>query len=176
MKALVGAALLLVSGALFAQGWRDQNGTLAPNTDSRKSEKGFGGWVLATTDSDWREKWQTPSFMIPHFAEAKTIARGTPVFMLMFFVNPQLDGAGEANISCDFDLTDPDGKVSTHQENAVCFKGKFKGKIYDTNLSMPVLQVSFDPGDRSGRWEFHATLIDNFRNVALPLKTSFVLQ
>lgn len=176
MRTLSVFVLLLISCVAFAQeGWRDQRGHAAPDTDARKSVGGFGGWVIVTSDADWQAKWETQSNTIPRFTEANTVSRGNRVFVLTFFANPKLNSAGEANVSCDIDVTRPDGTTSTHQSDVVCFRGVLKTDPHYTYLAAPVIGFIGDPGDPAGVWVVQVTLKDNIRHVVVPLKTSFAL-
>jgi hypothetical protein len=177
MKTLWFALLLALSGGLSAQeGFHDQTGHVMPNTDSSKVVKGFGGMVIATSDADWKTKWETPSDTAPNFTVPASVPRGKRIFVLIFFGNPQLDNAGQADISCDIDVIRPNGTTSTHQTDAVCFKGALKGDPHNMFLSTQAIGFVGDPSDPAGKWQFRITLKDNIRHVELPLKTSFVLQ
>ncbi|HYA37032.1 MAG TPA: hypothetical protein VEI74_01995 [Candidatus Methylomirabilis sp.] len=158
MKALFIAIFLSSCVACAQEGWRDEHGHAIPDTDARKSIGGFGGWVLVTSDADWRAKWETPSNTVPRFTEAKNVSRGNRVFVLTFFVNPRLNSAGEANVTCDIDVTRPDGTTSIHQVDAVCFKGVLKIDPHYTYLSAPVMEFVGDPGDPAGEWLVRVTL------------------
>lgn len=158
------------------EGWRDGQGRPAPNTDSRKAVNGFGGWLLITSDADWRAKWDTQPDAVPNFREARTVGMGKQIFALTFFTNPRLDDAGNADISCDIDLIKPDGTSSFHQADVTCFKGTLKGKPHYLYLSAPVVGFTGEKGDPYGEWRVSITLKDNIRHASLPLTASFVLQ
>jgi hypothetical protein len=157
-------------------GWKDQQGRPVPNSDAQKAVDGFGGLLIVTSDADWEEKWNTQPDTVPHFNQAKTVGMGKKIFALTFFTNPQLDSSGDADITCDIDMTRPDGSSSFHQNDVVCFKGALKGKPYYLYLSAPVVEFIGEQGDPFGEWRVSITLKDNIRHVSLPLKTSFVLQ
>lgn len=157
-------------------GWRDQQGRPAPNSDSRKTLNGFGGWLLVTSDADWQSKWNTQPDAVPSFKEVKTVGMGKQIFALTFFSNPQLNDAGNADITCDIDLIKPDSTSALHQSDTVCFKGKLKGKPNYLYLSAPVIGFVGEKGDPFGDWRVNITLKDNIRHVSLPLKASFTLQ
>jgi hypothetical protein len=153
----------------------------APNPDQRnggdrRAVDGFGGWVLVTSDANWQAKWETPSSTMPTFTVARDVARGKKVFALIFFANPQLDRAKQANVTCDIEMTRPDGSVSTRQSDQVCFSGALQGDPHDTYLSVPVIGFVGDPGDPAGTWRIRVTLKDNNRHVSVPLQTSFNLR
>ena len=156
------------------EGWRDRQGRAAANTDDRKSVDGFGGWIIVTSDANWKAKWETPSSTTPNFTTAKDIRRGKQIFVLTFFANPQLTTEGKADVVCDIDVIKPDGTPSTHQEGVICFKGPLKEPRL-TYLSAAVIGFVGDPNDPPGEWVVRITLKDNVRHVAVPLKTSFVL-
>ena len=172
------AVSLLVSIAAMGQDtfWRDNQGNPAPDTESRRSLNGLGGWLVVTSDSNWREKWDTPSDTVPHFNEAKTLARGEKVFVLAFFANPKLTADGQASIACDLDVKRPDGTSSLHQTDVVCFKGTIKGSPYNMYLSAPVVGFVGEPSDLAGVWTVRISLKDKIRGTVLPLRTSFTLK
>ena len=176
-KLSIAAVLLLLAGAALAQEvWKDEQGRPVPNTDSRKSLNGFGGWLLVTSDTDWRAKWETPSTNVPRFNEAHTVARGKQLFVLTFFANPQLDAAGNADISCDIRILRPNGTSSVDQKDAICFRGALIENPRNMYLCAVIIGFVGDPGDPAGEWPVRITLKDNVRHVSLPLETSFVLQ
>jgi len=167
---------LLALPAFSQQGWRDEHGQLAPDTDSRRSVNGFGGSLLVTPDADWQAKWQTPSDTVPQFAVAKVVPRGQQVFFLIFFANPLLKEGGAADITCDIDVLRPDGKATFHQLDMPCFKGVINEPVTHTFLSPTVIGWTGDAADPSGAWVLRVLLKDNVRRVRVPLRTSFELK
>lgn len=169
--------LLLASLTTFAQeGWKDEQGHPVPNTYLRQSQDGFGGWLIVTSDADWRAKWDTPSSSTPNFKVVSTANRGVQLFVLTFFSNPKLNPINSADISCDIVIIKPDGLVSMHQLDTVCFKGKINGNLNNLYLSAPVIGFVGDSADPTGKWQINITLKDNVRHVSLPLSTTFELK
>ncbi|MET0378283.1 MAG: hypothetical protein ABW049_04750 [Spongiibacteraceae bacterium] len=156
------------------EAWRDQQGRPAADTDDRKSVDGFGGWVVVTSDANWKEKWETPSDTTPSFTLAKNIRRDEQIFVLTFLANPPLSTDGRAEVMCDIEIIKPNGEPSTHQENVACFKASTIDPRL-TYLSAAVIEFTSDQDDPSGEWSVRITLRDTVRGVALPLQTSFVL-
>ena len=176
---LVLALAISVAIALPARcqvGWKDDKGYRATDTDSRKSVNGFGGWVLVTSDANWRAKWETPSSSVPSFTEAKTVTKGQQVYVLAFFSNPLLDNSGDADVTCDLDITRPDGTSSLHQTDVSCFKGKIKESANHLFLSAPVIGFTGEAGDKAGKWVVRIALKDNVRGTVVPLSTYFILK
>jgi hypothetical protein len=176
MKRGIVSLLLVVSVALADDRfWRDERGNLAPNTEARSAVKGFGGWLLVTSDADWKQKWETSPDTVPRFAEAHMVARGKHVFVLTFFANAKLTDTGEADVTCDIDVIRPDGSSNVHQVGAVCFRGQLKGAPTNVYLSAPVVDFVGEPKDPAGKWLIQIALKDNIRDVSLSLRTSFTL-
>jgi len=157
-------------------GWKDTQGRIEPDSEYRKAQNGFGGWLLVTADQDWKSKWETQSDTVPHLSMADTIEKGKPVYALTFFSNPKLNAHGAADISCDIELRRPDGNSSLQQKDAICFKGTLKGQPNYLYLSAPIIKFIGEQDDPYGVWQVSITLKDNVGHVDLPLKTSFILQ
>jgi len=175
-------ALMMVERPIHIQlkrietGWKDSQGRAQPDSDARKAQNGFGGWLLLTSDEDWQSKWNTQPEAIPSFSMAGNIAKGKPVYALTFFSNPKLNADGDADISCDIDLRKPDGSASFQQKDATCFKGSLKGQPNYLYLSAPVIKFIGEQDDPYGVWQVSITLKDKIGQTNLPLKTSFILQ
>jgi len=94
------SALLLVLMAAPVEAedglWKDNQGNHVPDTASRKSVNGVGGWLLVTSDKDWEAKWNTSPDTIPNFNEAHTVVVEKSLHILSFGVPPVrvLDVAG----------------------------------------------------------------------------------
>jgi hypothetical protein len=178
MKRLVLAlALFVASSQASSQDWvwNDMQGHPAPDIPARKSSSGFGGWLLVTSDSDWEEKWNTPSDSVPHFTEATTVTRGNRIFVLIFFANPLLSKSGEADVACDIEIERPNKTYSVQQHGAICFKGALQGAASNLYLALPVFGFLGEPGDPLGKWDVRVKLIDKIRNVQISLETAFTL-
>jgi hypothetical protein len=156
--------------------WKDEAGNPAPNTESRSSKNGFGGYLVVTPDADWRKKWETSPETVPHFNTSETVNRGQQLFILIFFINPGVDRDNNADVTCDIQSIRPDGSFSINQKDFVCFRGKLEGNPYNIRLSAPIIKFVGEPKDLAGKWMITVTLNDNRRNVRLPLKTSFTLK
>ena len=176
MKILLLTLLLFAATSVNAQeGWRNQDGSAKPDTDSSKSVNDFAGMVLITPDADWQKKWDTPAETTPNFNVAKEAKRGQRLFVLIFFANPQTDD-GVVNVTCDIDVLEPDGTSQAHQADAVCLKGVMSGDRRNLRLAATVIGFVGDPGDPTGKWTVRVSLKDNQRHVTIPLESSFLLR
>jgi len=170
------AGLAMHSAALAQAAWKDGGGRPVQESESMRSSHGFAGAVLATTDEDWRAKWETPPETRPSFTMADSVPYGKKVFILTLFSNPQLDEAGKASIRCDIRVQSPAGKVVLEQKDQDCYAGPIQGNKFNLRLSGPVIGFSGDPGAPPGKWSVMVNLRDTLRKVELPLQTSFYLK
>ena len=176
IASLLIAVALSCSVSAQQNGWRDRSGKPIPDTEARKSKDDFAGWLVVTSDTDWAEKWATPSHVVPEFKEARTLTRNQKAFVLIFFSNPKLSVEGRADVLCDLRVTRPDGSNSIDQRDAVCFQGVISGAPTNLYLSAPVIGFVGEPADPIGTWVITVNLKDRLRGTALPLKSSFTLQ
>lgn len=156
--------------------WRNQHGDPLAETDSRKSQDGFAGSLLAVTDADWKQKWQTPPETTPNFTQAGVVDYGTKVFFLIFFSNPGQDDRQNSNVRCDLKIIDPTGAAILTKQDMVCFSGQVGSSPLNQYLSAPVISFAADPGDPAGTWLVEVKLQDRVRQLELPLRTTFELR
>lgn len=156
--------------------WHDRSGNLVAETESMKSQDGFGGFLVATTDADWEQKWNTPPETVPDFQRADVVPYGKKVYILSLFANPSMDGSGKAKVQCDIRVVDPNGKVTFALKDQACFSGRLSGKATNVYMSTQVVAFSGDPGDPAGTWAVEVNLRDENRNTELPLRTRFQLR
>ncbi len=155
--------------------WKDEQGRLAPDTDARKSVQGFGGWMIATPDTDWKEKWNASPETAPRFRAATAVEYGGQLTLLTFYTNPKPDAGGEIKVLCDIKLTRPDGSVPVNTKGAECATGKLQGDPHNLRLTSAVIEFVGEKGDPPGIYRAEVTLSDKNRNVSMPLKVEFTL-
>jgi hypothetical protein len=163
MKTAALLALALASVALAAD----------PESETRKSVAGFSGMLIVTPDKDWQTKWNTSPQSIPYVSSGSTVRKGGELYVLTMFSNPQLDASGAASITMDIDVIRPDGKSSSHAENAVCVQGKVDPR--SLHLCKQVVEYVDEPADPAGKWSVRVVLKDDVRKVSIPLSMEFVV-
>jgi hypothetical protein len=156
--------------------WRDSEGKTAADSPDRRSVEGFGGWLLVTSDQDWRTKWNTPREAVPQFNVTDSPRRGQKVFVLIFFGNPKLDGNGAAHVTCDIRLTGPGGTTPVDVHDIDCFKGQVTIDPMSIFVSAPVIEFIGEPADALGPRVVEVILRDNNRKVEVPLRKAFELK
>jgi hypothetical protein len=156
--------------------WVDSDGKAAVDTPDRRSVEGFGGWLLVTSDQDWRTKWNTPRATTPKFTVTDSPRRGQKVFVLIFFGNPKLDINRAANVTCDIRLTGPNDTVPVDVRDIDCFKGPISMDPESIFVSAPVIEFIGEPEDPLGQRVVEVVLRDNHRKVEVPLRTVFELK
>jgi len=154
---------------------QNKEGKPIPETEIMKSQDGFAGSVLAVTDADWKQKWETPPETSPSFNKAEVVDYGTKVFFLIFFSNPAQDERQSSNIRCDLKIIDPTGTAIVTRQDMACFSGQVASSPFNQYLSAPVISFTGDPGDPAGTWVVEVNLRDAVRRVELPLRTTFEL-
>jgi len=172
---LIAIAWLSVAVAVPAQelGWRDKDGRHVPDSPSQKSKDNFGGMLLITDDADWEAKWNTPPEVTPHFHETDTVKVGETVVVLIFVTNPSKDADGNINVTCDLQMTRPDGTLSIDKSGVACMVGPLPGDPMNVYLADPVVGFLGELSDPVGKWVFRVRLKDVVRDITLELETSF---
>lgn len=168
---------LLCIGIAHAESprWQTKQGKPLTETEAMKSKNGFAGSVLAVTDADWKQKWETPPEITPSFNKAEKIGYDSKVFILIFFSNPGQNQQLISDIRCDLKIIDPTGHPILNKQDMACFSGQIAGSPYNQYLSAPVISFAADPGDPAGTWVIEVNLRDTIRQLELPLRTSFEL-
>ncbi len=155
--------------------WSGADGRPAPDTESRKSLDGFGGWVATTSDADWRAKWETPADGTPTFTVSRTVKRGERLAVLIFLKNPAVDAQNAANVRCDLRVTRPDGSHPVDAADVTCLQGVLVGDAMNVRIAAPVIDFVGEPADLAGTWTVEVSLRDAVRDRTLALKTTFDL-
>ena len=156
-------------------GWTDRNGNAIENTENKKSINGFGGWLLITSDQDWKEKWQSPESVFPQFTTAKQINLGDTITILTLYINPQTDLNNRIRLSCDIKVTRPDGTRSYDETDVECANEELIGPSSNVRLAYVVIDFIAEFSDPYGIWTIEVVLKDLNAKIEIPLKNSFEL-
>ena len=157
------------------EGWRTKDGKIVPDSDNMKSIKGFGGWLIITSDSNWEEKWNTPSYTSPKFNEADDVNYGQKITILTFFINPKLTDSGAANITCGYKVIRPDRTISVDNQDVKCIDNVKIQNPKNVHLSPIVIDYIGEDSDPPGKWEVEININDINRGANISLKSSFTL-
>jgi hypothetical protein len=155
--------------------WLGPDRSKWPDTEFRKIKNDFGGLLLVTPDTDWRQKWNTPPDTIPRFREAKTAKVGEQLVILTFFVNPKTDDQRTVNVVCGIKVTRPNNTVSVNERNIPCMRGPLIGDVNFIRLSPAVIHFIGEKKDPLGIWVVEVDIEDVNRKTTLNLKTHFKL-
>lgn len=169
-------ALLLAGIAPAGAQWIDRQGGPVPETPAAKSVEGFGGVLITTADADWREKWDTPANVTPHFSETDEVSLGGTVTTLIMFSNPMLDADRRADVTCDLQVIRPDGSFSMNMDDTECYQGPILADPTHVYMAKPSLQFLAEPSDPPGVWTMKVTLRDNLRGVGMKLEKQVTLK
>ncbi len=135
-------------------------GMRSENSESESSGKEFSGWLLITSDQDWKEKWDTPSEVIPRFVETKSVRLGENITILAFYINPETDQDNHISITCDIKIIRPDDRISYEEDGLTCADGELVGDPQNTRLAYAVIEFSAELGDPYGIWTVEMILRD----------------
>jgi hypothetical protein len=147
----------------------------AVDPQPQKSVAGFVAMLVVTPDKDWEQQWNTTPERITFYQSGQTIHRGSDLYVVTMFSNPQLDADGAVSVVADIDVMRPDGKASSHAENAVCTRGKLTGPASNFYICGQVVEFTGEPQDPLGTWSVEIVVKDEVRKVGIPLSTDFVL-
>jgi len=164
---------LLFSGMAGAQefAWRDAEGKAEPDTEWRKSSRGFGAMLLNTSESDWYGKWHTPD--VPHLMHAEPVVKGGQIVTMIFIANPAPGPDGGVYVLCDLNVQRPDGTHAHGVDGQPCLWGILLGNPGDPHLARFAHTFIGEEGDPPGTWKVIVTVRDEVRDVTLELRTSF---
>ncbi|MCC8624032.1 hypothetical protein [Xanthomonas vesicatoria] len=82
LSSIIAASLELLPLSGMAQsGWINAQGESVAESPSRKTVQDMGASLPLTPDTDWQQKWNTPSDTVPHFTEADHVATGDTLFV-----------------------------------------------------------------------------------------------
>lgn len=156
-------------------GWTDKNGNIIENTDNKKSINGFGGWLLITSDQNWKEKWESAGNDSPLFTTVQQISLGDKITILTLYINPEVGPNNMINLTCDIKILRPDGTPSYDETDLECANEELIGPSSNVRLTYVVIDFIAELSDPYGIWKIEVTLKDQNSNIEIPLKNSFEL-
>ena len=162
--------LMTLLPARGAESWQ-KDGKPAPNTPSMKSKNGFGAQLFLTENAQVIQDWNKPE--TPKITPAEKARRNVPIFTVLLFVEPGIDPAGMANVTCDIVVRKPDGSVYGQQKNTVVWKHKYLAASHALQLSEGYMGIRIEPKDPSGIYTVEVIVRDHIKNIQLPLKATF---
>ncbi len=139
------------------------------------SVQDFRGWLLVTSDPDWRQEWNDPSGDVPRFKQTESVRLGEEVTVLTLYSNPSTDEKGHIDIICDIRIRRPDGIFSYEKDAVVCGDGELAGEPSTVRLAYAVISYSGERGDPCGWWQVEVRLKDGNTGIDIILETAFEL-
>ena len=175
MRIILLFVLLFFPGNLLAEGWIDQYGYPLPNSEDQKTIAGFSGWLLITSDQDWKEKFDTEESVLPQFTTVNEIGLGEKITILTLYKNPQTNANNTINLTCDLRITRPDGTLSYDETDLECASEELIGPAENIRRTYLVIDFIAELTDPYGFWTIEVILRDENAKIAIPLKKSFEL-
>ncbi|MBM9604872.1 hypothetical protein [Desulfopila inferna] len=168
-------AIIFLGLVLFSLGLAKTGAGAEQQEEPGGSDREFRGWLLITSDRDWKEKWDTPSEVIPRFVEAKSVRLGENITILTFYLNPGADEDNHISITCDIKIIRPDERISYEQEELLCGDGEIVGDPQNIRLAYVVIDFSAELGDPYGIWTVEVLLRDHNGLAEVFLQDHFAL-
>src|SRR3546814_7055736 len=108
---LLGVILTWLLCASAHAEWIDKQGNPIPDSDDRKSNGQFIAQLIFITDEqEFFNKWGTPSESV-YLDSVDSITINHPISFFVIFGGCQPDPDGNCNVTMQFKVTQPDGKV-----------------------------------------------------------------
>jgi hypothetical protein len=175
MKRLLLVILLALPLSAFAEGWTDPYGYPLPNTENKKTIAGFSGWLLITSDPDWKEKFDSAESVLPQLTTVNEIGLGEKITILTLYKNPQIDTENRIDLTCDLKITRPDGTLSSDETDLTCASEELIGPADNIRRTYLVIDFIAELKDLYGVWTIEIILKDRNAKIEIPLKERFAL-
>ncbi|MBK8476125.1 MAG: hypothetical protein IPL39_07355 [Opitutaceae bacterium] len=133
-----------------------------------REAKGFGATVLITPDLDWKQKCTAPTAALPDLERTNSVHIGGKVWAVVLLSNPLPDGAGKVDVTCDFRLVRPNGRISKHCDLRA-LQGRLDAPTSRFFLSEFVLTMDAEESDPLGEWVMELVIHDRNRGVEVPI-------
>jgi hypothetical protein len=155
---------------------------MAPNHESSatadcewsRTKDDFGATVVFTPEAIWKARRGAVAREVPPEHRADFVRVGGKVWGLIYLTNPQPDGEGSVNVTCDVRTIRPNGKVTVHRE-LCALRRKAAGRGNGTYLSEFVVTMEGEDNDPLGEWVIEIVVHDRNRNVDVPIVGRFKL-
>jgi hypothetical protein len=175
MKRLLLIILLVLSLPAFGEGWTDHYGYPLPDTENKKTIAGFSGWLLITSDPDWKEKFDSAESVLPQLTTVNEIGLGEKITILTLYKNPQTDTQNRIDLTCDLKITRPDGTLSSDETDLECASEELIGSADTIRRTYLVIDFIAELTDPYGIWIIEIILKDRNAKIEIPLKERFEL-
>lgn len=133
-----------------------------------KEAKGFAATVLITPDLDWKRKCTAPTVALPDLERTNSVHIGGKVWAVVLLSNPLPDEAGKVDVTCDFRLVRPNGRISKHRDLRA-LQGRLDAPTSRFFLSEFVLTMDAEESDPLGEWVMELVVHDRNRGVDVPI-------
>ncbi len=170
MKALTALLVLVYTAVscLALQPKAVERGAVPVAAEWHREAKGFAATVLITPDFDWKQKCTAPSAGLPDLERTSSVHIGGKVWAVVLLSNPLPDEAGKVDVTCDFRLVRPNGRISKHRDLRA-LQGKLDAPTSRFFLSEFVLTMDAEESDPLGEWVMELVIHDRNRGVEVPI-------
>lgn len=164
--------LSLICVSAHAQ-WIDKAGNRIPESDAQKSKGKFiAQLVFVANEREFFEKWATPSETV-HIDFVDEVAINHPISSFVIFGGCQPDSKGRCNVTMQFKVTQPDGKIYAETPPMEVWRGKTAPPTRALEASVDYLKIIVEPHEQRGAYAVMATVTDQTSGASIKLKKQF---
>lgn len=186
MKHILNIVILLLTIPAFAiaiadanvntewDGWISRDKQPLVDTEYRKAKNGFGSILIITNETDFFEKWHTPSETF-EYETLKNVEKGDYFIIAIIFINPGVSSGGNTDITYDVKITNPDGTTYANVPNLNVWNRE-PPKVNTLGLSERYLTIKMEPGDQVGKYKVETKVRDRMKNVEYILTRDYTVE
>ncbi len=136
----------------------------------------FGVWQVATVHpNEFMTAWNRPGAGVPLVASDK-VARNQPVVTFIIFRGCRPDPRGACNVTADFTVVAPDGRVYNETKGADVWIGRPPPTGRNIELSAGALGLRIEDKDLLGAYVIKAAVTDHVAGVTLQTEKTITAQ
>ena len=154
--------------------WVNKKGEKLADVENQKSIGNFGAQLILVADeNELFKRWATPSVSV----DVKTIDSVKVNGFINAFVvfgGCKPDAKGNCNVSMQFRVTQPDGKVYTETPSMEVWENKPSPQGKALELSVQYLKLLIEPKDQLGQYVVYTEVRDKNSDAVLKLQSPFM--
>jgi hypothetical protein len=151
-----------------------RSGESLPDTDARKAKGQFGAQMIFVANEDELfRRWATPSETVD-LETINSVETKEPLNAFVVFGGCKPDKSGNCNVTVQYRVLRPDGKVYANFPTMEVWQGKAAPFGRSLELSVQYLKIVIEPSDQPGKYVVHAQIKDKNAGTVLKLEGPFI--
>ncbi len=163
--ALAAMVLIVAIGPASAQDAWLRDGKAIKDQPNAATSGSFGVMQIATDDPDRLiADWSKPTRGASVKISTQTL-RNQSITTFLIFKGCRAGTSGSCNVTADFDVFDPAGKLCGQSKSVEIWVGHPPAQGNNLQLSSAGFELSFDDSDRLGAYRVRATVTDHIAEI-----------